>query len=118
MSEEVVIVKIGAEGGSIKVLKRTSAGGAVEYSVQLRDQTLTILTGEESDGEIRHDSTWSENWTDAVRTLGRWPWPMLHPVYIDPEYRELVLSEVRAFKGRDGQPARPDAIERWGQAAN
>jgi hypothetical protein len=45
-SQPTIIVESGAEGGSIKVLKRTGSGGA-EYSVQLRDQTLKFLSEEE-----------------------------------------------------------------------
>lgn len=39
--ETFVVVEIGAEGGSIKVLGCTADDGAAQYSVQLRDQTVT-----------------------------------------------------------------------------
>jgi hypothetical protein len=40
----MTIIEIGAEGGSIKVLRRTAGDGSPQYSVQLRDQTMTFLS--------------------------------------------------------------------------
>jgi hypothetical protein len=108
-----VVLEIGAEGGSIRVLKQIAGSGTAEYSVQLRDQSLMLLSGKEGGGEIRRDSVWTENWNDVIKALGRWPWPMLYPMYVAPEYRERVLAEVRMFKSSDGQPARESAVERW-----
>jgi hypothetical protein len=98
------------------VLKRIAAGGAVEYSVQLRDQSLTFLSDDEGGGEIRRDSAWTESWKDVIKSLGRWPWPMLYPRSVDSEYRARVLSAAQQYKGRDGQPARESAVERWTKA--
>lgn len=114
--EPTVVVEIGAEGGSIKVLKRAGAGGAAEYSVQLRDQTLTFLSDDEGRAKIRRDSAWSETWDDVIQSLGRWPWPMLYPRSVDPDYRARVLSAAQHYKGRDGQPARESGIQRWTKA--
>jgi len=110
------IIEIGAEGGSITVLSRLSATGTKEYSVQLRDQSLTLLSEDEGGGEIRRDSLWTENWNEVVKTLGRWPWPMLYPLYVDPEYRERILAAVRGFTRKDGQSAGASAIDRWKRA--
>jgi hypothetical protein len=118
MSKTQLIIEIGAEGGSIKVLGRAADDGATEYSVKLRDQTMTFLSGDEAGPEIRRDSAWTESWDLALKTLGKWPWPMLYPMYVHPDYRERVLSEVERYRRPDGQPARASAVERWREACN
>jgi hypothetical protein len=115
--DPVTIIDIGAEGGSIKVLAR-SDGASVEYSVRMRDQTLTFLEGDEKGPEIRRDSGWTESWDQAVKLLARWPWPMLYPVFVHADYRERVLLAVQQFRGRDGQPARASAIKKWEEACH
>jgi hypothetical protein len=111
-----LILEIGAEGGSIKVLGRSNTEGLAEFSVQLRDQTLTFLSVDEAGLEIRQDFAWTERWDNVLKTLGRWPWPNLRPLYVHLDFRERVLAAVQQYKGRDGQPARASAIERWIEA--
>jgi hypothetical protein len=62
VNDSVVIIQIGAEGGSITVVTRASASGVSEYSVRLRDQTLTFLAEGEADNVIRRDTQWSDRW--------------------------------------------------------
>jgi hypothetical protein len=109
-------MEVGAEGGSIKVLSRTADDGAAQYSVQLRDQSMTFLSKDEAGPEIRRDYAWTVSWEQVVKTLGKWPWPMLYPVYVHPDFRERVLSQVKLYRGWDGQPARVSAVERWKKA--
>lgn len=116
MSEPVIIVEIGAEGGSITVVVRTGAGGVPEYSVRMRDQTLTFLAEDEVGTVIRTNTAWSERWEDVVASLGRWPWPMLVPVYVHGDYADRILLAVKNFRGRDGKPARESSVERWAEA--
>jgi hypothetical protein len=118
LTEPTIIIEIGAEGGSIKVLGRPASDGAVQYSVQLRDQTMTFLSGDEAGPEIGRDFAWTTSWEQVVKTLGKWPWPMLYPMYVHPDYRERVLSEVERYRRPDGQPAKPSAVERWKEACN
>jgi hypothetical protein len=108
-----VVIEIGAEGGSIKVIRRTSDDGVAQYSVQLRDQTLTFLSEDEAGPEIRRDYAWTESLDEVLKTLGRWPWPMLYPIYVHPDFRTRVLSEVELYRRPDGRPARASAVERW-----
>ena len=107
---QTVIIEIGAEGGSIKVLARTGADGKPEYCVMLRDQTFTFLAEDEAGNVIKRNTEWTESWDDAVAALGRWPWPRLSPRYVDPEYRARVLAAAREYMGRDGRPVDEAAI--------
>jgi hypothetical protein len=116
VDQPVVIVDIGAEGGSIKVLARMGPAGTTEYSVQLRDQTLTFLSKDEAGDIIRLDTAWSTRWEDVIISMERWPWPMLVPMYVNADYAERVLAAVSEYRGQDGQPARASAIGRWQEA--
>jgi hypothetical protein len=116
LNEPNVVIKIGAEGGSITVVARASVGGVTEYSVRLRDQTLTFLAEGEADNVIRRDTQWSDRWDDVIASLGRWPWPMLVPLQVHPDYADRVLLAVEQYRGRDGEPARPQSVDRWTEA--
>lgn len=113
MDEPIVIVEIGAEGGSITVVARTTDAGIPEYSVRLRDQTLTFLAEDEAGTAIRTNTAWSERWGDVLASLRRWPWPMLVPRFVHADYTDRMLVAVREFRGRNGQPASESAIDRW-----
>ena len=110
------ILEIGAEGGSIKVLGRPAVGGVIEFSVQLRDQTMTFLSEDEAGPEIRRDTAWTARWRQVLKALGKWPWPMLYPIYVHPDYRERILLEVGQYRRPDGRSAAESAVERWREA--
>lgn len=116
ISSPQIVLEIGAEGGSITVLTRVGDGGVAEYSVRLRDQSLTLLQGDEIDNEIRRDTAWTHSWDQAIVALGRWPWPMLVPLKIHPYYAERMLVAVKNYRGRDGRPATERGMERWAAA--
>jgi hypothetical protein len=116
-TEPFVVVEIGAEGGGIKVLSRSSDDGCLEYSVTMRDQTLTFLAEDEGGAVIRRSTDWMGSWNDAVAVLDRWPWPMLHPLRIHPEFRYRVLVAVEGYRDRCGRAATGSAVSRWRKAA-
>jgi hypothetical protein len=41
---------------------------------------------------------------------------MLVPLQVQNDYVDRVLLAVERYGGRDGQPARPSAVERWREA--
>lgn len=117
-TEPIVVVEIGAEGGSIKVLARSDDDGRLEYSVTMRDQTLTFLDEDEGGNVIRRSTDWMGSWNDAVAALGHWPWPMLHPLRVAPDFRERVLVAVEGYRDRSGRAAPVSAVSRWIQACS
>jgi hypothetical protein len=117
-TEPIVVVEIGAEGGSIKFLARSDDDGRLEYSVTMRDQTLTIIDEDERGNVIRRSTDWMGSWNDAVAVLDRWPWPMLHPLRIHPEFRYRVLVAVEGYRDRCGRAATATALSRWRKACS
>jgi hypothetical protein len=116
-TDPMLVVEIGAEGGSIKVLSRSSDDGSLEYCVTIRDQTLTFLAEDEGGSVIRRSTDWMDSWNAAVAVLDRWPWPMLHPLRIHPEFRYQILIAVEGYRDRSGRAATASAVSRWRQAA-
>ena len=114
--EEITVLEIGAEGGSIKVLARTNAEGNTDYRITLRDQTLTFLSKSESEDLIETTTEWASDWDAVITSLGRWPWPMLVPVRIHPDYAARILAAVESFRDRRGCPASKKALNRWQEA--
>jgi hypothetical protein len=116
LARELTILEIGAEGGAITVVCRLGIGGTPEYSVRLRDQALLFLSQDEADHEINTATEWSSNWDHVVKSLGRWPWPMLVPLTVRLDYAARVLAAVVAYRDRGERPVRPEAVRRWSKA--
>lgn len=115
-AEEITVLEIGAEGGSIKVLARTNAEGSTDYRVILWDQTLTFLCESESGDLIETTTEWASDWDAVITSLGRWPWPMLVPVRIHPDYAARILAAVESFRDRRGCSPSKKALNRWQEA--
>ncbi len=106
MSESEVIIELGAEGGSITLFGVRSPRGWL-YSRSVDDWTSELIDEE----RIEHDSNVVDSWESALGLLDRYPWHMLSPVRIHPEFREQIWIAVqRRFEGRGDAMAR---IEKW-----
>jgi hypothetical protein len=109
----VVILEVGAEGGSVTVVGQPGVDSSNEYSVRLRDQSLTLLLGDEKDGLISCDMKWTRNWAQVITTLDRWPWPMLFPLHVDPAHAERVILAVTSYRDHGGQAVSGRGLTRW-----
>lgn len=100
-----VILKVGAEGGSITLYGvRTESGWRFKRDVI--DQTPCVL----DEAGIRHDSQFTSSWAEALSLLDRYPWHRLYPIRVHPEFRQSVWSVVRTRYARDGSD---HDLERW-----
>lgn len=89
MEQSEVIVKVGAEGGSITLFGvRTKEGW--QFSRELIDQSLLLL----DEPEIRHDSKVVSSWPEALELMDRYPWQHLRPLDVHPEFRGMVFEAV------------------------
>jgi hypothetical protein len=60
----------------------------------MSDQTPTFLNDDEGGDVIRRDSGWLTTWEAAITYFSRWPWPMLVPRQVDPQFAGRVLAAV------------------------
>ena len=102
MPDKEVIVEIGAEGGSITLFGvRSPRGWLYGRSV-----------GERIDEErSQHDSNVVDSWEAALGLLDQYPWHMLSPQHVHPEFRRQIFAAVqKLFESSDDRMGR---MEKW-----
>ena len=105
MSKREIILFIGAEGGGITLYGEQTQDGW-RFQRNVRDQTPWMLNAE----EIRHDSTFTSSWDEALTLLDRYPWHRLFPIEVHPKFRQAVWAAVQQrYAGADAERS----LERW-----
>lgn len=95
MQKPKIIVRIGAEGGSITLFGYEVSHGDWRFCRAVNDQTPTILP--ESDGggsAIKHSSQWVNTWDEGLALLDRYPWARLRGLEVHPDFRKRVWAAV------------------------
>lgn len=110
--EHVVIVRVGAAGGDVTLFGQVGPVGSWQFKRKTVDQT-EMLFGD-ADTSWRSESGWVDGWEAALQQLDRYPWALLHPLEVHPEFRDKVRSAVserleRATPSRQVERAR----EKW-----
>ena len=112
----VVVVEVGAEGGSVTLIGRPGAGSAWQFARMTVDQSEWLL-GEvevELPGEPPLDSLeWVDGWEAALGLLDRYPWARLHPVEVHPEFRERMRVAVEERLADVDSESAERATEKW-----
>ena len=102
MPDKEVIVEIGAEGGSISLFGVRSPRG------WLYSRSLGELIDEE---RSQHDSNVVDSWEAALGLLDQYPWHMLYPLHVHPEFRRQIFAAVqKLFESSDVPMGR---MEKW-----
>ena len=86
-----LILEVGAEGGSIKLL-----GTRVSNGWHFRVSTSENY-GEDIDGtslKASGESEWVNSWASALGLLDRYPWHRLHPLFVHPEFQKRAWAAV------------------------
>ncbi len=91
-SATLVVMAVGAEGGSLRLVGRLTSGGW-RYRYTLVDQSAGWL--DEGDAESCRQSPWVDSWRDALAQLDRYPWARLHPMTVHPAFTTRVLDAAR-----------------------
>jgi len=96
-----IIVKIGAEGGSLTVLGRKTTRGTWRFKASMVDESMLLL-GEDDDVEVREaSSAWEDSLAAVLTWLDKYPWARLHPTAVHPEFRREILEAVRSRLAHD-----------------
>ena len=94
MAQSEIIVDVGAEGGSLTIYGNRTKGGWL-FSRDVIDQSMLL----EDEPESRHSSEVVSTWAAALLLLDRYPWHMLYPLKVHPEFQKLVYGEIiKRFK--------------------
>jgi hypothetical protein len=111
MPEVKPILKVGAEGGGISMVREVA--GSERFRVVMTDHTPTFLDDDDGGRPIRRDSGWVASWEEAVKFLGTWPWPMLRPLFVDPQYAKRVLEAIPKAAAEKHLPTERLPMEHW-----
>jgi hypothetical protein len=105
------VLEVGAEGGTLAVVRQRNQRGSWEYW-SLRDETtmLDVLPKDElGDGVILFEqSAHVDKFEDALLRLDRYPWFHLVPLKVSAEFADLVLRDVERRGGKE-------AAFEWGE---
>ena len=96
--EAELLLRIGAEGGSIAVYGSLSSDAASRFRVLMIDHTPTFLEFDEGGTPSRRDSGWLTSWADAMTALARWPWPHLVPLFVHERVAREVWDSVEEYR--------------------
>ncbi|MGO9267789.1 MAG: RNA polymerase sigma factor region1.1 domain-containing protein [Candidatus Binataceae bacterium] len=88
----IVVLRVGAEGGGITLIAHELTTGW-RYRYTMLDQTDLWL--DEGGLEIRRQSEWVYDWTDALAALDTYPWANLRPLIVHPQFANRVLEAAR-----------------------
>jgi hypothetical protein len=94
-----IIVEVGAEGGSITLLREPKEGGGWQFKMKVND--MFSEEGRESTGEYKTPIAYGQSFHDGVALLDRYPWFRLVPLVVNPEFLDAVLLEVGKRGGID-----------------
>jgi hypothetical protein len=111
VSNEEVIVHIGAEGGDL-TLYGARTGNVWRFRLNVYDCTPLLLE-EDEERPVTYEAgvTSVPSWPEAIAILDRYPWANLYPMAVHPEFRKQVWSEVQ--RRLDEGEENDSSLDRW-----
>src|SRR5690348_11202935 len=99
-----IVLKVGAEGGELTLLReRKNTGEEWQFRME-RDESMLYDLLSEGDrgniGEYLEHSGYVQSFHEGLSLLDRYEWFLLHPVQVHPDFLDAVLLEVRQRGGR------------------
>ena len=96
-SKPVKIIDVGAEGGGITLFGWKDEKGVWHYLRETDERTLMNMMPEDDQKGLcfysKSDST--TDWDEAIKLMYRYPWPCLYPLYVHPEFVDLVMIALK-----------------------
>jgi hypothetical protein len=91
------IVVVGAEGGKITLFGWKGEQSEWHFMRETDERTLMDMMPEDDREGLcfYSESETVIGWENALLLLNRYPWPSLYPLYVHPEFADLVMSAVR-----------------------
>jgi len=93
----VVLLKVGAVGGSVTLVGRKTGAGNWRFARITNDQTEALLreTGDVVErAPALEDLVWVASWKEGLQLMDRYPWARLHPLAVHSEFVERVRVAV------------------------
>src|SRR5262249_7031765 len=100
-----IILKIGAEGGTVTISRERIAEKNWQFRTKLDETTLyDMLSDEDRSGMTVKDFARTEytlTFQEALKRLDVYKWFRLYPIDVHPEFLDTVLAEVGKRGGSD-----------------
>jgi hypothetical protein len=109
------IIRAVSQGGSVTLSALRGPSGWAHFTVVADESTMIEQLGEDPDEELSgylRTAGPAETWKGAVELLDRFVWPILHPGYVHPEFRQMVIAAVRERAADKGNPL-VEFVEDW-----
>lgn len=111
------VLIVAGEGGGINMVREE--GGQGRFRVFMVDETPTYLDdGDGGDPALRKDSGWLPTWEVALAYFSKWPWPMLVPQKVDPQFARRVLTALKQVAQDKNLSIRNDRMQDWRKACS
>ena len=112
--DEVVIVHVGGEGGTIKLLGRRGSDQLWEFRRVSSDSSWAMLDEEpNSRPPPAPEPMWVATWNEAIALLDRNPWAQLVPLSVHADFRDEVLFEVTRRLLAERSLRAESQMDRW-----
>jgi len=111
----LVVLEVGAEGGSLTLIGREGEGGAWRFA-RVTDDQSEALFGELDVPITAPDLTslaWVDGWEAGLALLDRYPWVRLSPQYVHPDIVERVRVAVEQRLVDVDERSAERAREKW-----
>jgi hypothetical protein len=106
------VLEVGAEGGSLSILRQWNEHGTWEYRCLRDEMTISELLPEGESvnrDDLFEKSDHEDKFEDALLRLDQYPWFRLIPLKVHEDFADLMLREVEK---RGGKEAAVEWIER------
>jgi hypothetical protein len=103
------------EGGSLTLAAQRTPTGWTRFTLILDQSPMAALLGEDAAGapnEVINAAGPAETWEGALELLDTYVWAILHPDYVHPEFRQMVVSAVRE-RAADPGNACAEFVDDW-----
>ncbi len=111
------VLIVAGEGGGIRMVQEE--GGQRRFRVFMADQTPTFLDNSDGGGPALHkDSGWLPTWEAAIAYFSKWPWPMLVPRKVDPQFADRVLTALTQVAQEKNLTIRSHRMQDWREACS
>ena len=97
-----IVLEIGGEGGSIKMLRESDGDGGWGFRVQTDESAMAdILSNDDRAGidSLTSKSPFVHSFEEALDLLDKYPWAELHPLFVRQGVLDSILLEVRKRGG-------------------
>lgn len=89
-----IVLQVGAEGGSLTLVRYHVSGEKWQFAIIRDESTLADFLEEKDKVDLFETLDSIATFEDAIALLNKYPWPNLCPLVVHPEYANRVLEII------------------------